>query len=206
MEAKVQSRSHKVMGEKAIAGVLRRADVAGHRGAFGVVGAADVFHSDTASIGEGAAVVRTVAGSSAYGRTRCDHYAYVPFAAASRHNPCVLVVEQLLLVRKRGMGWPQDEARLAVGILYDHLTIRSGAGLEDHWNDDSSRGPHCAPRVLFLPSKKKKKGGYRWAVFLNQIYCTCSIVPGITGDVFLTTSKMGFHGRKDLKFDDDDYI
>lgn len=203
MEAKMNRRAHGVMGDLAIAGVLKREDVVGHRTAAGITGDAQVYYSDSASIGNGATVVRTVAGSSAYGRTRCDQYAYVPFAAAKRHNACVLVVDQIVLVHKDGMGWHRNQARLAVGVLYDHLTVRSGAGVEDTWNDDMSVGPHSAPRVLFL-SAKKKKSGYRWAVFLSQVHCTCSIIPGPSGDVFITSSKMGFHGRKDLCFDEDD--
>lgn len=202
MESKMARRAHVVQGPYALAGVLRREGVAGQRTLTGVTGAAEVFWADSASIGQGATVVRTVRGTTARGRTRCDQYAYVPFSSATRHNPCILVVDQLLLVRKSGMGWPGDEARLAVGTLYDHLTIRSGAGLEDEWNDDSTVGPHSTPRVLFLSAKKKRRG-YRWAVHLSQVHCTCSFVQGVSGDVFLTSSKMGFHGRKDLCLNED---
>ena len=202
MEAKMAGQAHRVQGDRAVAGFLRRQEIVGRRGVHGIEDAAEVFYSDSASIGLGAFVVRTIAGSNASGRTRCDQYAYVPFMSGRRHNPCVLEVDQIVLVRKPGMGWPNDEARLAVGCLYDHLQVRKGCGLEDKFNDDPARGACVVPRALFL-SADRKKHGYKWAVHLNQVYCSCCVITGPSGDTFVTSHKMGYHGRKDLQFSDE---
>lgn len=55
-----------------------------------------------------------------------------------------------MLIRKEGMGWPDNEARPAVRILNAGLPARSGAGLESSYNDDvtqlsSCKGLVCSP-------------------------------------------------------------
>lgn len=153
--------------------------------------------SDTATIQSGAFLIRTIDGSSAFQGTHTDHYVYIPFRAGSTHNACVMLVRQLILIKCRGMGWRNDEARIAVGTLWDHLAIRKGAGLEVDFNDDPSRGSCSVPRALLLPPKRKSMG-YDHAVFIRQIHCPCVFIPDPDGDMFVTVSKMGYHGRKDL--------
>ena len=191
-------RAHEVRGDMAIAGKLRRHHILGERVGAVVEDSAHVLCSDSASIRAGTCVVRTQRGADHYGRTKCDHYAYIPFRSGSRHNACVMEIHQILLVRKQGMGWDHDEARIAVGVLYDRLPIRAGAGLESTYNDDCSIGSCCVPRALFLSARRKKEG-YKWAVFLSQIHCSRAVHTAAQGTTFLTNSKMSFHGRKDLQ-------
>jgi len=194
-------RAHGVLGGQAIAGRLLRTHILGERVGVEVEGAAHVMCSDSASIRCGTCTVRTRLGSMGHGRTRCDHFAYVPFSTRSGHSACVLEIEQILLIRKEGMGWPDDEARLAVGILYAGLPTRSGAGLESSYNDDVTRGSCMVPRALYC-SHRRQQQGYKWAVHLHQIHCPCSVHTGNDGVTFLTCSKMSFHGRKDLQYVD----
>ena len=198
MEARAARRAHRVRGSLAIEGKLLRRHILGERVGQEVQGAAEVLCSDSASIRRGTCVVRTKGGSGASGRTKCDHFAYIPFSSGRAHNACVLKIEQIVLVHKQGMGWADDEARLAVGILYDRLPARSGAGLESSYNDELADGACVVPRALFLSARRKKEG-YRYAVHLCQINCSCSVLSTVHGDTFLTSSKMSFHGRKDLQ-------
>lgn len=161
---------------------------------------AHVQYSDTATIHSGKFVVRTEKGSSACGRTHTDHFVYIPFRAGQRHNACVMQIDQLLLVKREGMQWRNDEARIAVGTLWDHLSIRRGIGLECGYNDDPAKGPCIVPRALLLTPSRRKKS-YRTAVFIRQIYCPCVYIPDPDGDTFVTISKMGYNGRKDLLYD-----
>lgn len=202
MEARARNRAHQVEGELSLAGRLLRKHVLGEAVGVDIVGAADVFCSDTASIQRGASVIRTHTGSMAEGRTRCDHFAYIPFMTGRTQNPCVMNVDQILLVRRSGMGWHDDEARIAVGTLYERLPVHRGAGLQSSYNDDPLQGACVVPSALFLSARDKKRG-YTWAVHLSQVHCSCSCIYGVTGDTFLTSHKMGFHGRKDLQFKDE---
>jgi len=198
MEARMARRAHEVRGSLAIAGKLLRHHILGERVGALVQGAAHVVCSDSATIRRGMFVVRSKRGSAKSGRTKSDHFAYVPFRSGSRPNACVLEIEQILVVRQSGLGWEGDEARLAVGVMYDRLVVRSGGGLESSFNDELTQGACVVPRALFLSARRKKQG-YKWAVFLNQIYCPCCVHHADQGDTFLTCSKMGFHGRKDLQ-------
>lgn len=195
--------AHRVSGELAIAGVLTRTKM---KGTFdGTTGETvydnnekpEVFSSDTATIQSGAWVVRTEAGCLSHKRQKTDKYVYIPFRAARGISHCVMKIDQLLLVRLKGMSWRGEEARIAVGTLWDRLAIREGAGLEVTYNDDPTRGACCVPRVLYLSAAKKAKGR-RIAVYLRQVHCPCAFYPGPPGETFITVSKMGFHGRRDL--------
>lgn len=201
MHSKVQRRAQQVQGPLAIAGVLTRKKVMGKRDAVTrkMRKAATVFHSDTASIRHGAFNLRTVRGSHAHGRTHTDHFVYVPFQGSrGKHNPCVMKVEQIVLVKQKKMGWPQDEARLVVGTIYDHLTVREGMGMEKDYHDDPKTGACCVPRFLYA-AQSKLASGYPWAVHLHQVNCPVAYLPGSKGDHFVTISKMGFHSRTDLE-------
>ena len=201
------SRSHRVEGDLALAGLLGEAEL---RGTFNLgIGryepkggiSATVLCSESATIQWGAFNIRTVIGTSAKGRTKTDQYAYVPFMAGNRHNACVLEIKHIVLVRRADMGWPNGEARLAVGTLWDHLSIRRGAGLEDRFNDDPNAGACCVPRALWL-SPRRRRLGYSHAVHLRQIHCPCVFIPDeVKGDYFITISKMGFNGRRDLLYE-----
>lgn len=203
MAAKVERQAHQVEGPLAIAGKLSRSHVKGTRNErLGVMEylngiKAQVFFSDTATIQSGAWVVRTVAGSQAYGRTHVDHFAYVPFMSGRAQNPCVMKIDQILLIKRADMGWPGEEARVAVGTIWDHLTVAKGAGLETRYNDDPAKFACSVPRGLWC-SKDRRGRGYPWAVHLRQIHCPVAYIPGDSGDMFVTLSKMGFNGRKDL--------
>lgn len=201
MSNKVRNRGHQLHGPLAVAGVLTEEHITGYREAGLIKDAAEVFYSDTASIQWGAFLIRTDKGCAAFGRTRTDQYAYIPFMAAHRQNPCVMKISQLLLVKRQGMGWPNGECRLAVGTLYDSLSIRKGAGLEAEYNDDPSREACVVPRALFA-SRRCLECGYLWAVHMRQINCPVAHIPGTSGDTFLTLSKLGYHGRKDLLTND----
>lgn len=197
-------RAHRVNGDLAIAGKLTKDHITGRR-----VGAGhpvtypdgirpDVLVSDTATIQSGAYVIRTELGSVAYKRTHTDQYVYIPFRSGRTHNACVMCIEQLVLVKRVGMGWRNDEARIAVGTLWDHLSVRHGAGLESTFNDDPKQGACVIPRAMLLTPQRKEKG-YKHAVFIRQIQCPCVYIPDSKGgDVFMTISKMGYRGRKDL--------
>lgn len=203
MEAKAARRAHKVEGQLALAGVLTRAHIKGifneRDGSIQHVNRqkAEVYCSDSATIQSGAWVVRTDAGSRAHGRTHTDQYVYIPFRAGRSHNACVMKIDQVLLVKRSDMGWREGEARLAVGTMWDHLTIRRGAGLETSYNDNPALRACSVPRALWASQAHRAKG-YPWAVFLRQVHCPVAFIPGDTGDTFVTISKMGFHGRKDL--------
>lgn len=200
-------RSHQVVGELELAGVLRERHV---RGNFHVPTGcvvwdggiqATVMCSDSATIQSGAFVIRTALGSSADGRTHTDQFVYVPFRSRTKHNACIMEIKHLMLVHRQGMGWPNDEARLAVGTLWDNLSIREGAGLETAFNDDPTRGACSIPRALFMSPTRRKKG-YNHIVHIRQIACPCVYIPDREkGDYFITISKMGFTGRRDLLFE-----
>lgn len=203
-ERAAAGRGHQVQGDLALAGKLTEKHILGwwntglgrREYPDGVRPIVQV--SDTASIQSGAFVIRSVAGSTACLRTHPDQYVYIPFASARGHNACVMRIDQLVLVRRANMGWRNDEARLAVGTLWDHLAVRRGVGLESVYNDDPSRGACRVPRALWLSPLKKAKG-YQVVVFIRQIHCPCVYIPDpIDGDIFLTITKMGYRGRKDL--------
>lgn len=203
MEAKVSRRAHRVSGPLELAGKLTRNHILGHKDPRTGLRAtvdneeAEVFWSDTATVQNGAWVVRTEKGSNSHGRTHTDHYVYVPFWAGRSQNPCIMKIDQIVLIRRKGMSWPDDEARLAVGTLWDRLPRREGAGLEQRYNDDPTTGACCVPRALFTSAAQKQKG-YPWAVWLRQIHCPVAYIPGVSRDTFVTIGKMGFHGRRDL--------
>lgn len=202
MVEKEKNGARMVEGEAALAGRLLRKHIMGVSTAVGVEGAAQVCWSDSATIKRGAFVVRTKVGSRAHGRTRCDHFVFVPFWMGAVFNPCVMEVDQILLVKREGMGWPEDECRLAVGTLYDKLTVCDGGGLQTRFND-SAVGPRTVPGALRLTSSARSCG-YKWAVHLYQVHCTCPVLIDKDGYVFLTSQTMGFHGRKDLMYPDDE--
>lgn len=203
MVAREQRGAHTVVGSRSLAGRLTRQHILGVVQGGQVVGAAEVFHSDSASVRRGEFTIRTKKGSAAFGRTRCDHLAYIPFESDKGVNHCVMLIDQILLVNRGGLDWRDDEGRLAVGVLYDKLSVCSGGGMETGFNDDTSRGKCVIPGALRLTASDKARR-YRWAVYVNQIYCTCSCFTDKTGHIFLTSQKMGFHGRKDLQYDDED--
>lgn len=203
MAAKVARQSHSVRGPLAIAGVLTEEHVKGEYNS--ILGRrewpqdtpAEVMCSDTATIQSGAWVVRTSAGTESHGREKTDNFVYVPYRSARSLNHCILEIKQILLVRRKGMEWRGDEARLAVGTLWDHLVVRDGAGLETAYNDDPASGACSVPRAVYL-SEKRKSMGYPYALFLRQVHCPCVVVPGPPGMTFITLSKMGYPGRRDL--------
>jgi len=155
MEARVKNGAHQVEGELGIAGRLLRQHVLGVANGAEVEGAAEVFCADSASIQRGASIIRTETGSGAHGRTRCDHFAYVPFLSGRTQNPCVMHVEQILLVRQAGMGWQNDEARIAVGILYDRLPVHRGAGLRTCSRAIHYQLTRSQKIILFMPCEIK---------------------------------------------------
>jgi hypothetical protein len=118
----------------------------------------------SASIGDGAAILRTVSGSSAYGRTTVEHWAFVPFRRAGGGlNACVLKIKQLLLVECPGMGWPGGVARIAAGTMYQ-AHVMQGPGLVTHFNDDPAQGGCAEPTMLSL-----REG---WCPILGRCMCT----------------------------------
>lgn len=206
MEAHHARRAHRVRGDLAIAGKLTRQCIMGTfiratgRVEFPRGEPAEVLCSDTATIQAGAWVVRTSKASQSHGREHTDMYVYIPFRTANGLNHCILKIEQILLVRRKLMGWRGNEARIATGILWERLVVRRGAGLETEYNDDPSVGACCVPRALHL-SRAHAHRGIRYAVFLRQIHCPCVYIPEEkVGETFMTLSKMGFHGRRDLMF------
>jgi hypothetical protein len=197
MAARTRRRLHGVVGGLAIAGRLLGHHVRGQRQADGYMEySAEVLQAPCASIRGGAALVRTEAASAACGRTRGDFYAYVPYMRGARQDACVMRIQHLLLVRCKVTGWPNDEARLAVGTLYDRLTIRAGAGLETKYNDDPAHGACCVPRLLHA-SQAKLAAGYPWVVHVRQIHCPVVTLSLDTGMSWVTIYKMGYHGVVD---------
>jgi len=196
MSVKCARRQHRVTGPLAVAGVLLSHHVSGERtGRGGVLERqASVWHAPCASIGNGAAVIRTQAACQSYGRTNCDYYAYVPFMRGRHQDPCVLLVEHLLLVKCPNMGWPNDEARLAVGTLFDRLAKRQGAGLETRYNDDPDNGACVVPHVLHA-TRSRLEAGYKWAVHIRQIHCPVVFLPASESCFWITFNKMGYHGK-----------
>ena len=199
------SQCHQVQGPLAIAGRLTREHIKGtfNRGTGKIEHKdnemATVWCSDSATIQSGAWIVRTHDGCHAHGREHTDQYVYVPFRSARGHNHCVMHIKQILLIRRKKMDWVNDEARVAVGTLWEHLPVRRGAGLETEYNDDPSTGACSVPRAMHLSPKQKGKGR-SYCIFLRQIHCPCVFVPDkIFGDTFMTLSKMGYHGRRDLQ-------
>lgn len=200
-------RSHRVQGELELAGILTPKEIQGERSAVtgkivhtDVTNAPMVYHAHSATISHGAFVVRTDSGSSMHGQTHTDQYVYIPFRSGTTHNACVMKIEKIVLVCRENMGWPNNEARLAVGEIWDHLRIGNGAALETMFNDDPVYGSCCVPRVL-LRTPSKRKAGYKYVVHLRQIHCPCVYIPDKAGDMFITLSKMGFHGRTDMLFE-----
>ena len=196
MAARSARQSLQIEGELAIARVLTEDRITGVRHLGRMVDTAQVMYSDTASIQNGGALVRTIAGSSCFGRTKTDSFVYVPFMKGARQNPCVMHVKQILLVRRPGMGWHNDEARLAVGKLYEQLKVGDGAGLETEYNDDPTQGACSVPRVLECTHTGFQQG-YEWAVFLRQIHCPLVYLPGTDYHRWVTFTKMGYHGYTD---------
>lgn len=212
MERQVAGRFHRVEGELAIAGKLTSKHIMGtHESTTGATilengDPTTVWCSDSASIRNGAWVVRTDTGSVSHGRQHSDQYAYIPFRSKGGMNHCVMKIKQFVLVQRTNMGWRGDEARLAVGTLFDHLAVRHGAGLETQYNDDPTSGACCVPRALHATSSKLAKGS-DMAVFLRQVHCSCVYIPGKDGcATFMTLSKMGIHGRRDLGITSSDFF
>lgn len=193
-------------GALRIAGVVTRTHITGKLVNGQRRGRADVWSADTASIQNGAALIRTAAGCRAHGRTNTDCFVFIPFMCRGRMKPTVMHVKQLLLVKKAGLGWPNDEARIAVGTLYEDLTIAKGVGLETDFNENRHERACCMPRVL-KASRAQMTSGYTWAVHVRQIRCPVIHVPGNAPrsmnedgwDALVTYSKMGFHGIVDAR-------
>lgn len=198
-------RGHDIEEGFAIAGVITPEVLQGVMESGQAKDAADVFFSEDATIQAGAHVVRTKKGTMSHGRTRDNHFVYVPFwKARGEQDPCIMAVKQLVLIRKTGMGWPNDEARLVVGTMYDNLAVRSGVGLEDSYNDDYAKKATCVPRVIYA-SDARIRAGYPWAVYLSQVHCpVCHFSQSKKrkGMSFITVSKMGYHGRQDALYEE----
>lgn len=202
MGKQVTRRANRVEGKLALAGILTRQAVVGRRRqGQPIEDAAQVFWSPKASIKFGKYLITTEEGSSANNSGSTSHFVYVPFEGPRGHNACVMRVKQLLLVKKPGMGWDKDEARLAVGIIYENMSVEKGAGVEVSFNDDPRRGAVSVPRILHATSARMAKG-YPFAVHISQIHGPLVYLKGETGDRFITTHRMGFHGRKDLLLND----
>lgn len=189
--------SHVTEGGEALAGVLTRELLEGppdgtDRGRNRAV----VYTSEEATIQYGCFTVYTDKAALKRGSSLADQYVYVPFVNGTGHNACVMKVKHVYLIRLAGMGWPDDEARIAVGKMYDQLSVRTGLGMEDHFSDDLDAGPRVFPRMIYAP-RSRMKAGYPWAVFLRQIRCPVAHLPGTEGATFVTLSKMGYHGRLD---------
>lgn len=185
-----------IAGDLAIAGRLTSETLLGTGGA--VANAAVVHSSTAATIQFGAHVVHTKAGAESKGRTKDDHFVYVPFFKRSgKPEACVMRIKQILLIRKVGMGWVNDEARIAIGRLIPNLQVRSGPGLEDTFNDDPVEKATCVPRLLYA-SEACLNAGYTWAVLLRQIHCPVCYFKQMGGITFITVSKMGYHGKRDV--------
>lgn len=206
MESQNSRHSLRIEGDLAIAKKLKKDDIQGYLYGKGYEGCAKVQSSDTASIQSGAALVRTVQGSNSHGRTKTDHFIYIPFMKRSRgcevQQPCIMKVKQILLIEKAGMGWPDNKARLAVGTMYDKLNIAKldadhVAGLETDFNEDATKRAVCVPRVLWAKTEQLLEG-YPWAVHLRQVHCPVVHLPGTSWEAFVTFNKIGYHGCTDL--------
>ena len=211
MQDRVHGGAHEAEGELALAGHLLPHHIRGEDTPDGW-SEADVQYASAASIRRGAHVVRTAKATEAQRREHFDHYVYVPYMggrSGNTPNACVMKVKQIVRIRQAGLGWPDDEAKLAVGIMYDHLPCRHGAGLETRYQDNPQRGATSVPRCMFA-SDAKLENGYRWAIHLRAIHCTTSHNveewdAGTAGSdrahsglSFWTCSKMGFHGNTEL--------
>lgn len=200
MQRRQENMQLDIAGDLALAGRLTAASLAGSKD--GLQAPAVVYISEAATISGGAHVIRTWVGTQSHGRTRDEHYVYVPYLKQNgRPEACVMAVSFLLLIRKEGMGWPNDEARIALGELYTDLQVRVGAGLETTYNDDPAEGSVCVPRVLFA-NPKKLNSRYPWAVHLRQINCPLCHFSQTIGKSWITVSKMGFHGKRDYHLRD----
>lgn len=188
--------AHRVQGVMALAGVLTRATLEDSRAACATDAPPLVYSSEEATIKYGAFRVYTDRGARSRGSAHADQYVYVPFMSRRGHNPCIMKIVHLFLIRLPGMGWPDDEARIAIGTLFDRLAVREGVGLEGTYNDDPAAGACVVPRMLFA-SRARMLAGYTYAIFLNQINCPVAHLRGSTGSTFITITKMGYHGRLD---------
>lgn len=185
-----------IQGEFAVAGRLTAELMTGGLQGLGPRGR--IYVSDSATIKFGAYVINTAKAASARGRVRDDHFVYIPFFKASgKPEACVMEIHTLLRVHQPGMGWPDDEARLAVGKLYTNLQVRKGLGLETAYNDNPARGAYCYPRLLYA-NQACRENAYTWVVHLRQILCPVCFYAQSAGTTFVTTSKIGFHGRRDF--------
>lgn len=200
MEKKLHDGQHRVIGQHALAGHLREQDVLPQHSGGHVSVAATVRAADSVSIGDGAAVVRTIAGTQSHGRKTLECYVYLPYTRQNgTHNPCVLRVEQLLLVTCPGKGWPDDQARIAVGILCEATVVQGRGGLCVEYNDDASTRARAVPTLLRLTQSSTR---YKWAAHVHQIECPLiraslgrTGVAGMAGVTdFVTFEKMGYHG------------
>lgn len=188
--------AHREQGNLALAGVLTRANLENCRAAAAEGSPPLVYSSEEATIKYGAYKVYTARAARSRGTPHADQYVYVPYMSHRGHNPCIMKIQHLFLVRLPGMGWPDDEARIAVGILFDRLSVREGVGLESTYNDDPAAGVCVVPRLIFA-STARLAAGYPYAIFLNQIDCPVAHLRGSLGSTFITVTKMGFHGRLD---------
>lgn len=191
--------SHVTEGDEALAGVLTRELLEGPpAGPLRGVNRAVVYTSEEATIQYGSYQVYTDRAARRRGSRLADQYVYVPFINQAGHNACIMKVKHVCLIRLVGMGWPNDEARIAVGTLYDQLSVRPShnLGLEAHFQDDITTGPRVYPRLIYA-SQTRLNAGYKWAVFLHQIRCPVAHLEGDEGSTFVTLTKMGYHGRLD---------
>ena len=211
MQDRVDGGAHEAEGELALAGLLLPQHIRGD-GKPGGIPEAKVHYASAASIQRGAFVVRTEAATEAERREHFDQYVYVPYLggrSGNTPNSCVLHVEQIVQIQQTGLGWPDDQAKIAVGTMYEHLPCRGGAGLETRYQDDPRRGATCVPRCM-VASDAKLESGYRWAVHLRAVHCTVTHnleywEAGTAGSdrahsgiSFWTSSKWGFHGKTEL--------
>lgn len=186
--------AHQVQGRLALAGFLTRFKLDMARAAVGPACRPVAYSGEEATIKYGAYKVYTVRGSRTHGSPHADQYVYVPFMSRRGHNPCVMKIKHMFVIHMPGVGWPADEARIAVGTLYDRLAVREGVGLEASYNDDPAAGACVVPRMIYA-SDARIRAGYTWGVYLSQIHCPVSHLRGSTGSTFITVSKMGYHGR-----------
>lgn len=198
-EMEVRSRrtgAHRVQGEHALAGVLTRSALEESRNTAEQGSPPLVYSAEEATIKYGAYKVYTVRGARTRGSPHADQFVYVPFMSRRGHNPCIMKIKHIFLVRLHGMGWANDEARIAIGVLYDRLAVREGVGLECTYNDDPGAGACVVPRMIFA-SEARLAAGYTYAIFLSQVNCPVAHLKGSAGSTFITITKMGFHGRLD---------
>lgn len=193
MEHKLGAGQHAVEGSLAIAGHLCKKDVMPVHNALGFVEyPADVKCADTVSIGLGSALVQTVRGTNSCGRTKCEHWVYIPFTRENgAHNPCVLRVEQLLRIEMPGKGWYNGIAKLATGLLHEAVVVPS-AGCETGYNANPKQGALRMPTLLRVRSTAKR---YKYAVFVHQIASPLVLAKdSAQGMLFVSFSKIGEHG------------